>query len=72
MNTDIKCVCLDILSDILHKYGNLMASDHGMLLSALLPQLNSNHASVRKKTVSCIGKANDMQYNYSQMLNVVI
>ncbi|XP_057469617.1 cullin-associated NEDD8-dissociated protein 1-like isoform X2 [Actinidia eriantha] len=54
MNTDIKCVCLDILSDVLHKYGNLMASDHGMLLSALLPQLNSNHASVRKKTVSCI------------------
>ncbi|XP_057502878.1 cullin-associated NEDD8-dissociated protein 1-like [Actinidia eriantha] len=54
MNTDIKCVCLDILSDVLHKYGNLMASDHGMLLSALLPQLSSNHASVRKKTISCI------------------
>ncbi|PSS19007.1 Cullin-associated NEDD8-dissociated protein [Actinidia chinensis var. chinensis] len=54
MNTDIKCVCLDILSDVLHKYGNLMASDHGMILSALLPQLSSNHASVRKKTISCI------------------
>lgn len=55
MKTDIKCECLDILCDILHKFGNLMTSDHEMLLAALLPQLSSNQASVRKKTVSCIG-----------------
>ncbi|KAL7002106.1 Cullin-associated NEDD8-dissociated protein 1 [Sarracenia purpurea var. burkii] len=54
MSTEIKCECLDILSDVLHKYGNLMASDHELLLDALLPQLSSNQASVRKKTVSCI------------------
>ncbi|KAL7582719.1 hypothetical protein Lser_V15G44756 [Lactuca serriola] len=54
MKTDIKCECLDILCDILHKFGNLMTSDHEMLLAALLPQLSSNQASVRKKTVSCI------------------
>ncbi|XP_076935987.1 cullin-associated NEDD8-dissociated protein 1-like [Bidens hawaiensis] len=52
--TDIKCECLDILCDILHKFGNLMTSDHEVLLGALLPQLHSNQASVRKKTVSCI------------------
>ncbi|MFS7945970.1 putative TATA-binding protein interacting (TIP20) [Helianthus anomalus] len=54
MKTDIKCECLDILCDILNKFGNLMTSDHEVLLGALLPQLNSNQASVRKKTVSCI------------------
>lgn len=54
MKTDIKCECLDILCDILHKFGNLMTSDHEVLLGALLPQLNSNQTSVRKKTVSCI------------------
>ncbi|KAG8368925.1 hypothetical protein BUALT_Bualt15G0097100 [Buddleja alternifolia] len=54
MSTEIKCECLDILCDVLHKYGNLMASDHDGLLSALLPQLNTNQASVRKKAVSCI------------------
>ncbi|KAK2966552.1 hypothetical protein RJ640_014521 [Escallonia rubra] len=54
MSTEIKCECLDILCDVLHKFGNLMASDHEMLLGALLPQLSSNQASVRKKTVSCI------------------
>lgn len=53
-STEIKCECLDILCDVLHKFGNLMAADHGLLLSALLSQLNSNQASVRKKTVSCI------------------
>ncbi|XP_057785394.1 cullin-associated NEDD8-dissociated protein 1 [Salvia miltiorrhiza] len=54
MGTEIKCECLDILCDVLHKYGNLMASDHEVLLGALLPQLNTNQASVRKKAVSCI------------------
>ncbi|THG21611.1 hypothetical protein TEA_019624 [Camellia sinensis var. sinensis] len=62
MSTEIKCECLDILCDILHKYGNLMASDHELILGALLPLLSSNQASVRKKTVSCIGKAKDMEF----------
>ncbi|XP_047329919.1 cullin-associated NEDD8-dissociated protein 1 isoform X2 [Impatiens glandulifera] len=53
-NTEIKCECLDILCDVLHKYGSLMVSDHELLLGSLLPQLSLNQASVRKKTVSCI------------------
>ncbi|PON60377.1 Coatomer beta subunit [Parasponia andersonii] len=53
-STEIKCECLDILCDVLHKFGNLMAADHELLLGALLSQLSSNQASVRKKTVSCI------------------
>ncbi|XP_048426960.1 cullin-associated NEDD8-dissociated protein 1 isoform X3 [Pyrus x bretschneideri] len=54
MNHEIKCECLDNLCDVLHKFGNLMATDHELLLSALLSQLSYNQASVRKKTVSCI------------------
>lgn len=54
MNTEIKCECLDILCDVLHKYGTLVTSDHEVLLSALIPQLSSNQASVRKKSVSCL------------------
>ncbi|CAN1301134.1 Cullin-associated NEDD8-dissociated protein 1 [Linum perenne] len=52
--TEIKCECLDILCEVLHKFGNLMASDHELLLGALLSQLNFSQASVRKKTVSCV------------------
>lgn len=57
MKTEIKCECLDILCDVLHKFGNLMAADHELLLGAFLSQLSSNQASVRKKTVSCTGKS---------------
>lgn len=56
MSTEIKCECLDILCDVLHKFGNLMVTDHEALLNALLSQLISNQATVRKKTVSSIGK----------------
>lgn len=51
---DIKCECLDILSDVLQKYGNLIAANHKELLSALLAQLNSSQAGVRKKTILCL------------------
>ncbi|KAK4792080.1 hypothetical protein SAY86_022515 [Trapa natans] len=54
LNIEIKCECLDILCDILHKFSNLTAQDHERLLMALLSQLNSPQASVRKKTVACI------------------
>ncbi|XP_039137910.1 cullin-associated NEDD8-dissociated protein 1 [Dioscorea cayenensis subsp. rotundata] len=53
-NTEIKCECLDILCDVLSRFGNLMTKDHEELLGALLTQLGSNQASVRKKSISCI------------------
>lgn len=70
-SAEIKCECLDILCDVLHKYGNLMASDHEVLLGALLPQLSSNQAGVRKKAVSCLGKAKDMDFKYNHTLSQV-
>ncbi|KAG6511803.1 hypothetical protein ZIOFF_029880 [Zingiber officinale] len=52
---EIKCECLDILGDTLQKFGNLMTKDaHEELLIALLSQLGSNQASVRKKSILCI------------------
>lgn len=56
MNPEVKCACLDFLHDVFHTYGNLVASYHELLLDALLPQLCLNHTSVRKDSVSCIGK----------------
>ena len=54
---EIKCECLDILSDVLHRFGNLITKDHVHMLAALLSQLSSTQASVRKKSVSCIGES---------------
>ncbi|XP_021751471.1 cullin-associated NEDD8-dissociated protein 1-like [Chenopodium quinoa] len=53
-STEIKCECLDILCDVLHRYGNLVVAYHEELLRALLSQLNFAQATIRKKTVSCI------------------
>ncbi|KAL8162625.1 hypothetical protein V2J09_014114, partial [Rumex salicifolius] len=54
MSTEIKCECLDLLCDVLHRYGNLLSANHEELLGALLSQLNSSQASVRKRVVSCM------------------
>ena len=56
MSSGIKCECLEIMCDVVQKYGSLMADDHNKLLNALLLQLGCNQATVRKKTVTCIGK----------------
>ncbi|KAG8044191.1 hypothetical protein GUJ93_ZPchr0040g33514 [Zizania palustris] len=53
-SAEIKCECLDILGDILHRFGNLITKDHEFMMAALLSQLSSNQASVRKKSISCI------------------
>uniref|UniRef100_A0A0E0JW11 Cullin-associated NEDD8-dissociated protein 1 n=1 Tax=Oryza punctata TaxID=4537 RepID=A0A0E0JW11_ORYPU len=53
-SAEVKCECLDILGDILHRFGNLITKDHDSMLTALLSQLSSNQASVRKKSISCI------------------
>ncbi|XP_047046151.1 cullin-associated NEDD8-dissociated protein 1-like [Lolium rigidum] len=53
-SAEIKCECLDILSDVLNRFGNVIAKDHAYMLTALLSQLSSTQASVRKKSVSCI------------------
>ncbi|GJN19078.1 hypothetical protein PR202_gb06315 [Eleusine coracana subsp. coracana] len=52
-NAEIKCECLDILGDLLHRFGNL-SKNHEYMLTALLSQLGSNQATVRKKSISCI------------------
>ncbi|WJX61385.1 Cullin-associated NEDD8-dissociated protein 1 [Trifolium repens] len=52
MSTEIKCDCLDSLCDVLHKFGNLMAADHELLLSSLLSKLNSNQANVYDEDAS--------------------
>ncbi|CAH2045730.1 unnamed protein product, partial [Thlaspi arvense] len=54
ISTGIKCECLEIMCDVVQKYGSLMADDHQKLLNTLLLQLGSNQATIRKKTVTCV------------------
>ncbi|KAE8766554.1 cullin-associated NEDD8-dissociated protein 1 [Hordeum vulgare] len=53
-SAEIKCECLDILGDVLHRFGNVITKDHAFMLTSLLTQLSSTQPSVTKKSVSCI------------------
>ena len=55
-STEIKCECLEIFCDVLHRFGSLMTKDHAELLNALLSQLESNQTSIRKKSIACTGE----------------
>jgi cullin-associated NEDD8-dissociated protein 1 len=51
----VQLEALDILSDLLSRFGPILQQYHAMLLDALLPQLNSGRQAVRKRTVVALG-----------------
>ncbi|KAL3700206.1 hypothetical protein R1sor_018228 [Riccia sorocarpa] len=54
-STEVKSECLDILCDVLHRFGTLMTTaDHEKLLNALLIQLNLQRAGLRKRAIQCL------------------
>lgn len=53
-SVEVKGECLDILCDVLHRFGSLMEADHEKLLNSLLVQLIANQAGIRKRTVQCL------------------
>lgn len=50
-DVSVQLEALDILADLLSRFGSLMISFHQVLLSALLPQLASPRQAVRKRTI---------------------
>lgn len=51
----IQLESLDIMGEVLHKFGSLVASQHDKVQSALLPLLANNRIAVRKRTSVAIG-----------------
>lgn len=50
-DVSVQLEALDILSDLLSRFGGLLISFHTILLNALLPQLASPRQAVRKRTI---------------------
>nr|CAD7588886.1 unnamed protein product [Timema genevievae] len=50
-DVSVQLEALDILADLLSRFGNLLVPFHATLLSALLPQLCSPRQAVRKRTI---------------------
>ncbi|XP_053618217.1 cullin-associated NEDD8-dissociated protein 1 [Plodia interpunctella] len=50
-DVSVQLEALDILADLLSRFGGLLISFHTMLLNSLLPQLASPRQAVRKRTI---------------------
>ncbi|KAI5750482.1 hypothetical protein M8J76_015953 [Diaphorina citri] len=50
-DVSVQLEALDILSDLLSRFGALLPSFHFVILTALLPQLSSPRQAVRKRTI---------------------
>ncbi len=49
--------CLDILTEVLQKFGRSMKDKHLFLKDILLKYFADSRSVVRKKTVTCVGNA---------------
>ncbi|XP_044761676.1 cullin-associated NEDD8-dissociated protein 1 [Coccinella septempunctata] len=51
-DVSVQLEALDIISDLLFRFGTVLQSFHGMILTALLPQLSSQRQAIRKRTIT--------------------
>ena len=54
---DVVNASLEILNELLNKFGGLMAGDHARLRDTILPLLEDNRAGVKKRAIHCLGEA---------------
>ncbi|XP_071811076.1 cullin-associated NEDD8-dissociated protein 1-like isoform X1 [Apostichopus japonicus] len=54
-DVSVKLEALDILGDLLSRFGPLLISFHPTIQSALLPQLSSSRMAVRKRAIIALG-----------------
>jgi len=47
--------CLEVLNDLLSRFGALMTDDHDKILKVVQPQLSSKRATSRKRAIGCLG-----------------
>eukprot|EP01132_Coremiostelium_polycephalum_P010275 gene10275-12603_t len=52
--TEVKMSCLDILNDLLSKYGSIMVSSLENIQKVVLPKLNASRLAIRKRAIACL------------------
>lgn len=62
---------LDIVADLLSRFGGLLVSFHSTILAALLPQLSSPRQAVRKRTIVALSHllTSSNNYLYNKLLD---
>ncbi|XP_076174550.1 cullin-associated and neddylation-dissociated 1 isoform X2 [Ptiloglossa arizonensis] len=66
-DVSVQLEALDIVADLLSRFGALLVAFHSVILSALLPQLSSPRQAVRKRTIVALShlltSSNNFLYN---------
>jgi cullin-associated NEDD8-dissociated protein 1 len=52
----VKLECLDLLTDLLSRFGSSMGNEHGKMSQVVLKQLNNAKPVVRKRATACVGQ----------------
>lgn len=47
---------LDILGEVLSKFGGLVSAEHARVRTAVVPLLDDSRSSLRKRALQCLGK----------------
>lgn len=72
-DVSVQLEALDIVIDLLLRFGNVLSSYHSNILNSLIPQLNSQRQAVRKRTITACGNlvavCNDALF--SQLIEVL-
>lgn len=66
----VQLEALDIIADLLSRFGSLLVSFHSVILAALLPQLSSPRQAVRKRTIVALSHL--MTSSNSQLYNKLL
>jgi len=53
-NTEVKAEALDILTEILTRFGSVVQNRHNELQSSFINELESGKAAIRKRAISCL------------------
>lgn len=55
-NFEVMNDSLDILVDVLGKFGHLLPEQHATIVAVLLPHLDDHRQGIRKRALHCIGE----------------
>ncbi|KAK0083224.1 hypothetical protein PV325_009153 [Microctonus aethiopoides] len=73
-DVSVQLEALDIVADLLCRFGSLLVSFHQTILTALLPQLSSPRQAVRKRTIVALSHllTSSNNYLYKKLLDYLL
>ena len=62
---------LDIINDLVTKFGNQMQDELSSVTEAVIPELDSSRSGIRKRAIQCLGEHDPSSLDYCNMHKVL-